>query len=369
MKTLSRLLARGASVNAFHEPERRLLCGCAAGLALFFISCRDAERDALPDGPRAYVSNENSNSVSVIDATTDTVIASIPVGKRPRGIRLSPDGKTLYVALSGSPQVPPGVDESTLPAPDRSADGIGVVDVASLRLVRVLPGGQDPESFDVLPSGNSMFVSNEETAETSVLDIASGQVSGVIPVGEEPEGVTVRPDGAVVYVTSESNHQVTVIDTATSRVIATIPVGERPRAVAFTPDGARAYVTAEMGASVTVVDAKSHAVTGQIAISGPTGPARPRPMGARISPDGKTLYVTNGRAGSVAVIDVESGHIRKTIEAVGVRPWGIDVTPDGRKVYVANGPSNDVSVIDSDSGEVRLRIKVGASPWGVAVSK
>jgi hypothetical protein len=41
-------------------------------------------------------------------------------------VRLAPDGRTLYVALSGSPKVPPGGDESNLPPPDRAADGIGV---------------------------------------------------------------------------------------------------------------------------------------------------------------------------------------------------------------------------------------------------
>ena len=64
--------------------------------------------------------------------------ARIPVGKRPRGIKLSRDGKTLYVALSGSPRGGPGVDESKLPPADRAADGVGVVDVASRKLVRTL---------------------------------------------------------------------------------------------------------------------------------------------------------------------------------------------------------------------------------------
>lgn len=369
MNTLSSRLVWEAVAPGHHDRGIKLLCGSAVGLAFFLTSCREPKRDFGPHGPRVYVTNENSNSVSVIDATTDAVIATIPVGKRPRGVRLSPDGQTLYVALSGSPKAPPGVDESTLPAPDRTADGIGVIDVSALRLVRVLPGGQDPESFDITPGGDSMFISNEETAEASVLDIRSGQVTGVVPVGEEPEGVAVRPDGKVVYVTSESSDLVAVIDADTNQVIATISVGEHPRAVVFTPDGARAYVTTEKDASVTVVDATTHTVIDQIAIEGLDGPARPRPMGARVSPDGKTLYVTNGRAGTVSVIDVESGHIQKTISAVGVRPRGIDITPDGRKIYVANGPSNDVSVIDADSDGVRVRIKVGASPWGVAVSK
>ena len=63
-------------------------------------------------GPRLYVTNEMSGDMTIIDVTTRRVIATVPLGKRPRGIRVSPDGTRLYIALSGSPIAPPGVDES-----------------------------------------------------------------------------------------------------------------------------------------------------------------------------------------------------------------------------------------------------------------
>ena len=95
------------------------------------LSCSREPAPAAPVAPtgRLYVTNENSGDLSVIDTATRRVIATIPLGKRPRGIKVSPDGATLYVALSGSPMAPPGTDERTLPPPDRKADGIGVVDV------------------------------------------------------------------------------------------------------------------------------------------------------------------------------------------------------------------------------------------------
>ena len=97
-------------------------------------------------GPRLYVSNETQGQVVVIDPATGLVVDRIAVGKRPRGLKLSADGTRLYVALSGSPIAPPGVDESTLPPPDRNADGIGVVDLVQRKLVRTFPSGQDPEA-------------------------------------------------------------------------------------------------------------------------------------------------------------------------------------------------------------------------------
>src|SRR5262245_47409565 len=50
-----------------------------------------------------FVTNETSGDLSVIDLATGTVTATIPLGKRPRGIAASPDKGRLYVALSGSP--------------------------------------------------------------------------------------------------------------------------------------------------------------------------------------------------------------------------------------------------------------------------
>src|SRR4051812_44637120 len=64
---------------------------------------------------RVLVTNERGGTLTVIDGGKGTVIATVPLGKRPRGLKTSPDGKLLYVALSGSPIAGPGVDESKLP--------------------------------------------------------------------------------------------------------------------------------------------------------------------------------------------------------------------------------------------------------------
>ena len=94
------------------------------------------------------------------------------------------------------------LDEKTLPLPDRTADGVGVVDIRQLKLVKVLAS---------------------------------------IPVGPRPRSTAFLPDGSVAYVPSENGATVTVIDTkalkatkiAPRRVIATIPVGRGPWGAAF----------------------------------------------------------------------------------------------------------------------------------------
>lgn len=316
-----------------------------------------------------YVSTEDGGEVVAIDPGSATVVARIPVGKRPRGVKLSPDGKLLYVALSGSPRAAPGADESKLPPADRAADGVGVVDLRTHKLLRTLRSGQDPESFDVSSDGKTLYVSNEDSAEMTVLDLASGKVKHKVDVGHEPEGVTLRPDGKVVYVTSEQDNVVVAVATGTLKVLAQLPTGPRPRSVAFTHDGATAFVTSENGAQVTVLDAVHDKPDGSIKIEAKAKtPLGPRPMGSTLSPDGKTLYVSCGRGESIAVIDVATRKVVRMIDGVGSRPWGIGVSHDGARLFTANGPSNDVSIIDAATGKVTARVKVGGLPWGLAVA-
>jgi YVTN family beta-propeller protein len=325
---------------------------------------------AAPAAPglRLYVSDETGGNIVVIDPEAGQVVSRISVGKRPRGIHLSRDGKALLVALSGSPIAGPGVDESKLPPPDRAADGIGVVDLATGTLSRVLKSGQDPESFDVSPDGKSVFVSNEDAGEMSTVDISSGTVVRRVKVGREPEGVTVRPGGREVYVTSEGDSEVTAVDMASGDALAHMKTAARPRGVAFTSDGQTAFVTNENGGVVTVIDASAHKVTDTIEF-GKTAPdvVPPRPMGVTVSPDDSRVYVSLGRAQSVAVIDAASRKLIRTIDGVGARPWGVAISPNGQKLYTANGPSGDVSVIDVATGQVEQRITTGGSPWGVVV--
>jgi len=54
-------------------------------------------------GYEIFVSNERSGNITVIDGADFKVAGTFPVGKRPRGIHVSPDGATVYVALSGTP--------------------------------------------------------------------------------------------------------------------------------------------------------------------------------------------------------------------------------------------------------------------------
>ncbi len=339
-----------------------------AGL-VFLGGCSRAGGDARGRS-YLYVTDEDGGKVVVVDPQTSQVVTRIAVGKRPRGVKASPDGRFLYVALSGSPRGGPGVDESKLPPPDRGADGIGIIDIGSQQLVRTLESGADPESFDVSVDGESLYVSNEDTAEMTAIDLSKGVIRGKVKVGREPEGVTVHPGGKVVFVTSETDNEVTVVDAKSLAIVAHVPTAARPRSVAFTGDGAIGFVACEMAAKVTIVDALAYKALEDVPIhvDSPV-PTSPRPMAAVLSRDGKEVYVTCGRGASIAVIDVASRRQTRSIEGVGARPWGMTLSADGSHVYTANGSSLDVSVVDLTTGNVERRIKVGGLPWGVALGR
>ena len=261
-----------------------------------------------------YVSNEGSGDLTVIDPNQPEAVATIPLGKRPRGLHAF--GSLLYVALSGSPFAPPGVDESTLPPPDKSADGIGVVDLRQNKLVNKIDAGSDPEEFALSHDGKTLYASNEDISGLSVVDLASGKLVTTLPVGEEPEGVTLSPDGKFVYVTCENDGTVSVVDTAALKVVKMIKVGRRPRSVEFLPDGSRAFITNENDGTLTVIDAVLQEPLRTIPLGEGT-----RPMGTVINKEGSKLYVSTGRSKRVFVLDTATEKVTASFE-VGQRPWG-----------------------------------------------
>ncbi|HEV2181764.1 MAG TPA: hypothetical protein VGR59_15660, partial [Gemmatimonadaceae bacterium] len=127
----SSIVAGGLMVAACSGGEKKPAAGAESTAAA------PAPAAASTPSVLVYVSDERGNTVTVIDAATDSVVKTINAGQRPRGVRLTPDGKTLVVAVSGSPIGGPGVDESKLPPPDRSKDGIALVDLSTDSVRRI----------------------------------------------------------------------------------------------------------------------------------------------------------------------------------------------------------------------------------------
>jgi YVTN family beta-propeller protein len=317
---------------------------------------------------RAYVTNEDGESISVLDTGKAEVVGTVNVGKRPRGLKLSPDGKALYVAVSGLPKCPPTVpdEECAKLKHDMAADGIAVIDTATLKLSKVLKSGSDPEQFDVSHDGKQLFIANEDSGKLTVVNVSTGTVEQSVAVGKEPEGVRVTPDGKWIIVTSEEGNAIYVVDPHTFQVVKSVTVGKRPRDVAFTVDSKTAYISGEFDSSLytTTIPEAAGGATQLLQLR-----KEARPMGVIFDAPHERLFVSTGRGGTVAVVSLDGGAKLVTEIQVGARPWGIALSHDGKRLYTANGSSNDVSIIDTATLQVIKKVAVGKSPWGVVLSR
>jgi YVTN family beta-propeller protein len=266
-----------------------------------------------------YVANFNANTVSVIDTSTNSVVGSpIPVGARPSGVALTPDGKRAYVTNEASPN--PG--------------SVSVIDTSSNTVIATIPDvGIEPINVNISPDGTRAWVA----------------CSGQFPVG--------------------SIGSVAIIDTATNTVVSTMSSGfVHPIATAFSPDGTRAFVTDNALGEVQVFDTATNALI-QI-IASPTGT---RVLGMAMAPDGKHLYVTSTPANSIFTIDTSTFAVSLPL-VVGVRPNYLAISPDGSKVYVVNAGPIDMSangslvVVDTATNTITATIPLGLDPYMPAVS-
>ena len=238
------------------------------------------------------------------------------------------------------------------------------IDTATLKVVRTLQSGPDPELFILHPSGNPLYVANEDDNLVTVLDVEQNKIIAEVPVGVEPEGMGISPDGKILVNTSETTNMAHFIDTATYKIIDNVLVDARPRFAEFTADGKMLWVSAEVGGTVSVIDAGDAQDHQEDRVQDPGVPPRRSSRSASGSPkDGKTAFVALGPANRVAVINAETFEVEKYL-LVGQRVWQLAFTPDEKLLFTTNGASNDVSVIDVGDLKVVKSIGVGTLSLG-----
>jgi kumamolisin len=296
-----------------------------------------------------YVANLGPNgrlpggSVSVIDPTTNLMVALIPVGREPRGVAVAPDRAHVYVANAGGT--------------------VSVIATTTNTVAATVPVGQGPQSLAVTPDGTRVYVANEQDGTVSVIAAATSTIEKTVPVGADPRGVAVAPDGAHVYVTNNRDGTVSVIATATNTVMATVAVGAGPWGVAVTPNGAHVYV-ANQGGTVSVIATATNTIETTVHAGGNT-------IGVAVTPDGTRVYATNEADGTVSVIDTATNGVIATV-AVDPGPSAVAVTPDGAHVYVAHATGRFtggfVTVIATATNMV-VADSVAAGPARVFVGK
>ncbi|MBX3525863.1 MAG: PQQ-dependent catabolism-associated beta-propeller protein [Rhodoblastus sp.] len=296
----------------------------------------------------AYVTNEKGNSITILDVDRMEAIKTFPVGKRPRGIALSPDGARLYVCTSDD-------------------DVIQVYDTASLALLGRI-ATSDPEQIVLSPDGARIYVANEDDNLISIFDAQTRKSIAEVPVGVEPEGVAVSPDGKTIVATSETTNMAHFIDAAARKIVGNVLVGARPRFAQFKPDGSELWVSSEVGGAVAVIDPVQKKLIAKVGFEIPgLTKEQAQPVGIRMTADGKTAFIALGPANRVAVVDTATRKVERYL-LVGQRVWQLALTPGDKYLLAVNGLTNDVSIIDVTARKVLKSVQVGALPWGVAVA-
>jgi PGF-pre-PGF domain-containing protein/uncharacterized repeat protein (TIGR01451 family) len=283
----------------------------------------------------AYITNYDSDNVSIIDTSTNNVTDSVSVGSGPAGVAVNLAGTRAYVA-------------------NRDSDSVSVIDTTTNTVTATVPVESYPYGVAVNLDGTRVYVANMFSDSVSVIDTTTNTVTATVPVGFTPIGVAVNPDGTKVYVASQNSNSIYVIDTSTNTVTATVPVGNLPTGVSVNPAGTKVYVTDYNDNCVYVINTTTNAVTASVTVGS-------KPQGVSVNPTGTKAYVANQGNDSVSVIDTSTNTVIASVP-VGSYPYGVTVNMDGTKVYVANQGSASVSVIDTTTNTVTATVSAGLGP-------
>lgn len=325
----------------------------AAG-ALLLAATLAAPAHALP-GPRdrVYTADQNSNTVSVIDPSTNTLLGQIRLGNQRPDI-LSPlyKGEINVHGLGFSP------DHKTLVAISNGSNSVTFIDTATNKVKGKTYIGRSPHEGFFTADGREVWVVVRGEDYISVIDPLTYRETGRIQTTGGPGMVMFHPNGKLAFVVSSFNPVVDVIDVKSRRVVKHIPVTSPfSPFLQFTPDFKEVWMTHKDVGKVTRIDVATLAVKGVI----DTGFITNHLAFAKTA-DGVRAYVTVGGENVVKVYDTGAAPALLATIPTGALPHGIWSSDDGSRVYVGLENGDAVDVIDTASNKVVAHAPVGQAP-------
>jgi YVTN family beta-propeller protein len=316
---------------------------------------------------RVYTADQDSNTVTVIDPKTDTVLGTIPMG----AVRLDTNADVLGAMYNGQIDVH-GLgfsrDGRYVNVMDVTTNAVHVIDTATSKVIRTIYVGRAPHEGFFSPDGRTIWVAVRGQDYVAVIDWKSGKVVHKIYTEPGPSKVVFSPDGRLAYVNHLRALVLDVIDVATRKVIDRVPI---PAAAggssdeAISPDGREVWLGMPTnGKSVAVVNTKTHRVEAVFN----SGPRTNHPNFVTVG-GVNYAYLTVGNLNETLVYR-RSGTGRppvlvRRIHDHGYGPHGIWPSPDNTRVYVALQYSDGVDVIDTKTMKVIKTLHVGQSPMAL----
>ena len=297
---------------------------------------------------RAFVSNSDGDSVSIIDRDTYQVLKTLAVGDYPHHMIVSLDGRYLYLGNTHS-------------------NTVSAIDLGTETIVKTLPL-LDPYNFFYTPDRKLLVTTATRLGRVGVYAVDDWTQLGAakgwtrlaeIPTGKDPNHFAFSPDGHFMYVSNEYSHQLSVIDLQERKLVRQVETGRRPVDMALTLGGKTLFVAIYGEGRVTAYDTESFKELEQI----PTGAGA---HGMAMSVDGKRLFVSNRDASTVSVIDAASRKVTQTF-SIPNGPDMMEVTPDGRELWVTGRYGFKVYIVDLATGKIAREIRTGAAPHGIVL--
>ena len=281
------------------------------------------------DGRTLYIVCEDSDSVLRLDTRTKQVSARAKVGHKPRGLALSPDGKTLYVSNEWS-------------------DTVSEIDAGLFAVRRTLKTGWGPVGLTTDRAGKTLYVANSIGNNVSLLDLATGQEIKRLRTARYPSQVLLSRDGRRVYVSNVLPHlgpydqppvsELLAIDTATQVTAESIliPGAIELRQIAEAPARLGDYLLVPLvrpkNLDPLIRVEQGWVVTHGMAVVKPSRSDQPG------SPPSRVLQV-----------------LLDDIDYYYAGGYGVAFTPDGRYALVTAAEADVVSIIDTTRLARRLR--------------
>ncbi|HEU4973676.1 MAG TPA: YncE family protein [Baekduia sp.] len=180
--------------------------------------------DFTADGRRALVSCEFAGRMVVVDLRRERVVKTIALrpGAMPQDVKLSPDGRTFYVA-------------------DMASDGVWLISARRLRVIRLQHTGAGAHGLYPSRDARRLYVSNRDEGSISVISFRTRRPVATwrLPGGGSPDMGGVSANGRVLWLSGRYDSEVYAISTRTGRLLHRIPVGEGPHGMCVWPQPGR----------------------------------------------------------------------------------------------------------------------------------
>ena len=275
----------------------------------------------------------------------------------------------------GRPDVPVSSHDRVYAA-DQTSNTVSVIDPSSNKLLGVIrlgdpvPGALSPLYIGQLlvhglgysPDSKTLAVVSVGSNSVTLIDTATNKVKGRIYVGRSPHEAFFTPDGKELWVTVRGENYVSIIDPAQMKEIRRIEMANGPGMTMFGPDGKYGFVCSSFSPELTVVDAESHQIIKRLPQASPFCP------NIALSPENDEVWITLKDVGKVQVFNAKPPFEQKALLDTGPITNHVNFVNNrnGQFAYITIGGLNEVKVFRRGAtAELVATIPVGNLPHGI----